>query len=103
MYNSLEETIGTTCPKCGKEHEAKFFSLFVGELHYIIGDCTRCGYRIEFRRDDLGGGLFLPDGNPVTNEFDKNTQHMKEGLQKERKSSPVVQSFSGIKMRIVDE
>ena len=106
MHTSLEESLATTCPACGHghDHHAKFFSLFVGDMHYIIGDCSSCGYRIEFRKDELGAGLFLPDGDVTTvrEVFKRNhTEHMKERLN--GSATPVVSSFSNLRMRIVDK
>ena len=56
---ALEQLISGDCPNCKKEHNAKFFSLFVDELHYLIGDCTGCGYRMEFPLHEFGGGIFV--------------------------------------------
>lgn len=83
IHSTLEEQLGCTCPNCGKEHNAKFFSVFVSRMHYVAGDCERCGYRIEFRKDELGGGLFMPDGDVTTvSEVFKreSVEHMKEAL-----------------------
>ncbi len=104
MHTTLEESLAHTCPNCGKEHHAKFFSLFVSQMHYIIGDCDQCGYRIEFRKDDLGAGLFLPDGNVVTitETFKQShTEHMKGLLN--GSATPVEPSLSSMRMRFVEQ
>ncbi len=98
IHETLEEHLSSTCPSCGKEHNAKFFSLFVGERHYIIGDCTHCGYHIEFEESELGMGLFLPDGSPVNEQFKKNLTHMQD-----RGDAPVEKRFSSMKLRFADE
>jgi len=99
IHETLEEQLSTVCPACGKEHHAKLFSLFVEDRHYVIGDCSRCGYHIEFEESELGMGLFLPDGEPVSERFRQaQTGHMKgcgEG--------GVEQSFSRMKFRFVKE
>ena len=104
MHLSLEEHLSSTCPNCGREHEAKFFSLFLGHRHYVIGDCAQCGYRIEIRRDDLGMGLFLPDGSvsTVKQAFQtKHTDHMKEAL---AESAPHVgPTHANVRMRMVEK
>lgn len=104
MHSSLEDHLEHSCPSCGKEHHAKFFSLFVNQMHYIIGDCEQCGYHIEFRKDDLGAGLFLPDGSTVVDTFQRrSTDHMKAHLEERDGASTVLPSFSTIRMRIVPE
>ena len=104
IHNSLEERLHTHCPNCGKEHDAKFLSHFTDDMHYIVGDCTHCGYRIEIARHDLGGGLFLPDGSVSTiNEVfqTKHTAHVKEAL-KEQNAPDVIHSFAGMQVRLID-
>lgn len=89
------------CHSCGEEHNAKFFSMFVDDMHYIVGDCSHCSYRIEFRADDLGGGLFMPDGSPVNDFFKKeHTEHMKDGLEKAGELRIVEQTLKELKMRL---
>ncbi len=105
MHTSLEESLATTCPVCGHDHHAKFFSLFVGDMHYIIGDCDSCGYRIEFRKDELGAGLFLPDGNVTTvQETFKKEQvsHMQERLAARGEATPVTPGHTALRQRFLD-
>ncbi len=104
MHTSLEDHLEHMCPSCRQEHHAKFFSLFLNHMHYIVGDCEQCGYHIEFRKDDFGGGLFLPDGSAMADSFKKhNTDHMREHLEERNDHSTVLNSFSTIKMRIVPQ
>ncbi len=98
---SLDETLSEICPHCGREHEARFFSLFLNGWHYVVGDCSHCNYRIEFRCDHLGGGLFLPDGSPATQLFEKNTRHLKEVVDREPGTRAVRPSFAGRSCRIL--
>lgn len=98
---SLDETLSETCPRCGKEHGAPFFSLFLNGWHYVIGDCAHCDYRIEFRCDDLRGGLFMPDGTPTTELFKKNTSHMKAHVAGQPGTRRVTPSFAGRSFRLL--
>ena len=101
---TLEEHLHTHCPNCGKDHEAKFLSHFTEDKHYIVGNCENCGYRIEFRRDDLGSGLFLPDGSVSTiHEVfrSKHVEHVREAL-REQNVPPIVHSFAGMRVRLID-
>lgn len=67
IHHSIDDHVQhTVCPSCGKDHNARFFSRFTEDKHYIVGNCASCGYEIEIRRDDLGSGLFMPDGNVST-------------------------------------
>jgi|GEM_PF-4264469 len=80
IHVDLESSLQSTCPLCGKDHNAKFFSHFVDRKHYVVGNCQNCGYRIEFEDNDLGSGLFMPGGDTtaVTKTFRKeNVEHMK--------------------------
>jgi len=72
-------------------------------MHYIIGDCTNCGYRIEFRQDELGAGLFMPDGGVATVKevFRKeHVEHMRERLN--GSATPVVPTHANLRMRFID-
>lgn len=103
VHHSLEESLPDTCPRCGKQHDAKLFSLFLGEMHYIVGECDNCGYDIEFRCDELGGGLFMPDGESVTERFRKaNVEHMKQRIRDFAPRTSVQPSFSTIRMRFTE-
>lgn len=107
VHSSLEESLAETCPNCGKNHNAKFFSLFVGDMHYVVGDCDTCGYRIEIPKHDLGSGLFMSDGSVTTVDdmFRKqHTDHMKEEVQvrSDQKIEPVTSSLRRHKMRFLD-
>ncbi len=87
-------------------------------MHYVIGDCDSCGYRIEFRKDELGAGLFMPDGKVATVKemFKKeHVDHMKERLASgEHASDPrekpvnwgeekVLNTFSTMRLRFLDD
>lgn len=103
IHACLEESLFTTCPNCSQRHNAKFFSLFLDQMHYIIGDCTSCGYRIEFRQDELGAGLFLPDGNVATIKevFKKeHVEHMRERLK--GSATPIVPTHANLRLRFID-
>lgn len=102
MVHSLEENLHTHCPRCGEEHEAKFSSYFESRAHYIIGECVSCGYEIHIKRDDLGAGLFMPDGKVTTvgDSFpEKHTKHMRDSLKGE---AHTLRPFSTIRMRFID-
>ena len=104
IHSTLEESLECTCPNCGKDHHAKFFSLFVSDMHYIIGDCEMCGYRIEFRKDELGSGLFLPNGDVTTvkDTFKKTSvEHAKAAL--EVKDDSTKGTFAGMRLRFLDK
>jgi hypothetical protein len=103
IHASLEEHLQTHCPNCGKEHDAKFLSHFTEDKHYIVGDCANCGYRIEIARNDLGSGLFLPDGSVATiSEVfkSKHVEHVKERL-KEQNVATFLPSFSTMQLRLL--
>jgi hypothetical protein len=76
-------------------------------MHYVVGDCDSCGYRIEIPRHDLGSGLFMSDGS-VTTVHDtfrrKHTDHMKAEVQahSEMKVEPVTPALRRHKMRFLD-
>lgn len=101
--HSLEAELPEVCPRCGRVHDAKFFSLFCDGMHYIVGDCESCGYRIEFERNDLGA-LFLPDGSvaAISEQFKREqVEHMRERVQRESPESRVIPDFSHIRMRFL--
>jgi hypothetical protein len=106
VHNSLEEHLTTVCPNCGKEHNAKLFSLFHRDMHYLIGSCGGCGYRLEVRRDDLGAGLFQPNGDvtTITKVFQKSqTDHMKEHLEEVGRSRFVIPTHQANRMRFIEK
>ncbi len=105
VHSSLEEHLHTHCPNCGQEHDAQFLSHFTDHLHYVVGDCSSCGYRIEIAKHDLGGGLFAPDGSVTTiNEVFKkqHTEHVRDQVMGKENSPTIIPSFSTVQMRTIE-
>ena len=102
--NSLEESLESVCPNCGKEHDAEFSSSFDRHMHYVIGSCRHCGYEIAMRHDVFGAGIFGPDGRTVTVSTifkSVHTEHMRTKLEESGQIRDVLQSFSQQRMRIM--
>ncbi len=104
LHEVLEEHLSELCPCCGREHHARFFSLFLEDMHYIIGDCVHCGYQISIRRDDLGMGLFDPAGNvtTVTQDFSRESvEHMRSLLEERGEARFVGETHARSRMRLL--
>ena len=99
IHSNLEESLTCHCPNCGNEHNAKVESKFQDKMHYMVGHCETCGYEIVLRDDELGGGLFMPDGSTVKDVFKKeSTEHMKRDAE-----GKVEKSFATMKFRFLDD
>jgi|GEM_PF-4253965 len=102
MHLSLDDHLEHTCPNCGKDHEAKFSSVFMHHAHYVRGNCTHCNYEIMLRHDQLGMGLFLPDGSSTAVKETFRSKHL-DHLREELKETVFDKTHTNVQMKLHEE